>query len=184
MSLPAKSPGSWYVVVLKTKAFSLAKIAIAGGIGGEGTYPTPDLGRRCVCCDTADVTSRQYDPGSDRFEAAPLEIPICRACDAHVSKSTAVEQLAGVFLLMAAAGLFWSIHVEAWNWAALGAAATFAFVAWGARRILRRRDMAAHGHHIGLEISASLEMCSVRTTNPRLAAEVVERNKALVHLSR
>jgi hypothetical protein len=52
--------------------------------------------------------------------------------------------------------------------------------AWIAKTRSARRREAARGHHTGLEILVSPRQCSVRTTNPRLAEELVERNRGRV----
>jgi len=84
-------------------------------------------------------------------------------------------------ICVGAGGVLWAAMNEAWLLAGLAALLLAVLAAWGLRRLSKRESFAADGHHTGLEISATIGQCAIRTTNPRLAAEIAERNRDLVH---
>jgi uncharacterized protein YlaI len=180
MRVRYKPSGSWFGVVLRTSQFSYGKIAVGGAVGGKATFPTPDLGSSCVCCDRADAPSRRFDASTDRLRVDPIAIPVCSECDGHVAKSTNAAQMVAALLCVGGGGCLWGL-MKPLAWAALGGAVLVACcVAWLVAVRAARRRSARDGHFTGFEIMASFHQCSVRTTNPRLARELLDRNREQV----
>jgi hypothetical protein len=167
----------WNAVVLRHKDFSLLKVGVAGALGGSARYPAPKLGERCVCCDQTDVGFRHFDPSTDRFQAEPIAIPLCETCAEHVSLSTHAQQFVAALICMGIGGVLYAVMNELWKWAAVAALLLAGLAAWGLARLSKRDRFARNGHHTGLEISAHPGQCAIRTTNPRLAAEIAILNK-------
>ncbi len=55
--------------------------------GESGSFPTPDLGQQCVCCNAPTdgrlVNTRPLDM-SQSFVASQVPVPCCTACDDHL----------------------------------------------------------------------------------------------------
>ena len=181
MKVRYRPPGSWFGVVLRSSDFSWGKVAALGGTGGSLTFPAPDFGERCVCCDGHDVKTRAFDAGTDRLRVDPIPMPVCTECSTHVTLSTRASQLmaAGMFL-GGGLGLFVTVEHHA-PWLGVAGYALFAVMALCmVFQSIRRRRSAARGHYTGLEISCTAHQCAVRTNNPRLAKDLLERNRAHV----
>jgi hypothetical protein len=179
--MAARPLGAWYAVVLTAPDFSLGHTAVVGALGASSSFPTPDLGERCVCCDGETTARRHFDASTDRFRADPIAIPLCADCGTHVQLNTSNGQLAGALVCVGLGGAIWGAAAPSLAAVAAGSALLAAIAAWIAAGRRARLKQAARGHHCGFEILISPRLCSVRTTNPRLAEELVERNRARVH---
>ncbi len=185
MALERKPLGSWYVVILKTEEFSHARNFATGAFGGEGRYPAPELGTRCVCCDAETTLRRPFDPSMSRNRAVALDIPVCKDCETHVASSTSRAQMLGAGFCVGIGLALWAAMKQMWGLALLGVLALALVVGVVLSARAKRRAMAHGGHHTGLEIIVAAHgMCSIRTTNFRLASEVAERNAELVSKAR
>src|SRR5262249_37650236 len=112
-----------------------------------------------------------------RWRVDPIEVPVCEACRPHVARSTTGAQLAGIGICVAAGGILWGA-TQGLTPVAVGAAVLLAAIrVWLLRRRARRHDRACDGHHEQLEIGASPGQCAIRTTNRRLAEELIRRNR-------
>ena len=165
-----KLPGDWHVVVFKRAGFSALR--------SKGSFPMPEVGTRCVCCDAETATRMRFDPSAGRSSASSLELPRCDECAPHVAinNNRAVILLAFlcVGILVLAVGATNSTPV-----AVIGALILFAGLAYHLTGVKQLATMAKKGHHNGLEIAALPDLLSFRTTNPRLAGELRERNPEL-----
>lgn len=161
-SVPEKAPGSWHGVVLGDPT----------GTGSTNTFPVPDLGDACVCCNSADAEPTSYDASTGPFIGEPIRIPLCAACRAHVhldeKRTLYVVSAAFIGLLIAIFSFF--VHVLL---APIGTV-----IVLGSLGVLfvdrrKQRRMSESGHHSGLEIAAGPGVCSVRTMNRRVAQHLV-----------
>jgi hypothetical protein len=180
VTLELKPPGSWYAVVLR-RDWSGAKVAAMGAFGGKATFPAPDLGRQCVCCDAADVEIIHFDASTDRFQCDPIAIPVCRPCRDHVKTSTTAAQLLGASICVGGGLALWGAMQALWPVAGVGAAITGGCVWLIVSGRAKLRELAGSGHHAGLEIMAHPGQCAVRTTNRRVAQELVQRHAEWLH---
>lgn len=168
-SLEKRPPGSWYVVVLGDPAHH------------TGSFPTPDLGHDCVCCNNADTEPIHYDPSSGPFICSPIPIPLCAACRDHarLNEKRVIYIVVSIFAGagLAVLGLVLSLLVIT----AIGA-----LVVAGALGVLfmdrrKQQSLSESGHHAGLEIAGTFGICSVRTMNHRVAARLIEKHPGEIH---
>jgi hypothetical protein len=168
--------GSWHVVVFKHSSFT----ALGSAMTRQGTYPAADYGSKCLCCDQETEARLSFDP-SARHVASAISLPRCTACESHVSASnstaTTLMGLLCVGLLLTALGWKQAAFREALP---LGLACFAAMGALFAFNYFKRVSMQKQGHCIGLEVVAIPGLVSVRTSNPRFARELRERNPDLV----
>jgi hypothetical protein len=176
MELGKRPVGEWYSVQMRTPEYSLAK----AGLSRKGTFPVPDMGKLCICCDKETIGIRAIVPSSGAAMGTPVKVPMCDACKEHVPRvdfgemGAAMGALCGVGAIVV--GLVQAIVVVA----VIGAVVVCGCLGWFALRKHRRLVRARNGHFSGIEIVALPEMCRIRTTNPRFAAELVERNRDMV----
>ncbi len=180
MAIARKPPGSWYGIVLKVDGLPVKHTLL----DTHGKYPRPELGTRCVCCDVETTRRRPFDPSGDLWRGAPIEFPLCMPCNSHVQKDSKVAGRAALGLMGGIGLTAGGSNRDSWVIASFGIALLAITAAWFLADRAKRRRAAATGHHIGLELSVQHGMCTVRTTNPRLADEVAERNRDLVALAR
>jgi uncharacterized protein YlaI len=179
--LPEKAPGAWYAVVLRAPGYSAGHTAATAATLGTSDFPAPDLGKLCVCCDRETASAVDFDPSTDRFKITPIRMPVCDDCKGHVAEDTVVARILGALLILAGGGLVYAGANGLHAVAAGCLVAAFALVLWISGRRRKRNAMAASGHKNGLEIGAHPRQCAVRTTNRRLAQELVSRHAPLVH---
>lgn len=164
-----KTVGSWYAVVLGDPADPQRGAS-------SGRFPAPDLGTECVCCNGADAEFMNYNPSTGPFRSSPLPIPLCAACRDHVqlNEKRALYLVAAMFAGggLAVLGVFVNLYILIVG----------ALVLAGAVGILLmdRKKLGARcesGHFSGLDIAAAPGVCSVRTTNHRVALHLIERHQ-------
>lgn len=166
-------PGTWYAVSLKPAGWSAID-----GVRSKGTFPVGDYGSKCVCCDVETDSRMAFNPSTGNVASA-IKLPRCADCATHVAAgnnmSIVMYVLGAAGILVGAYGLKWSENL----YTAIGAAcfATLGAILLAAKR--RRIAMEARGHRSGLEIAVLPGLVSVRTTNPRFADEIRERNPEL-----
>lgn len=164
-----KRPGSWYVVVLgDPEDKDLTR--------SSGTFPTPDLGSDCVCCDSADAEIIHYDPSTGPFVASPVPIPLCGACQKHVhlNEKRAVYVVAAAFIGVGLGVLGAFLNIIILGLGALVLAGAVGVLLWNRNR---HRSNCQSGHCSGLEIAGAPGVCSVRTMNVRVAERLVARHQ-------
>lgn len=178
--LAEKPPGSWYSVVLRHE-HSHAAVFAMGALGGSSTFPVPDLGNDCVCCDAPDAGTVPFDPSMGRLECDPIQVAVCNACRGHVQRNTSGQQVAGITVCIGAGLAIWAVSIELWLLVAFGVLVLFAGIARLVNLGNLQRGLARDGHRAGLEIMASAGQCAVRTMNRRVAEHVLERHRRYVH---
>lgn len=181
MSIARKPSGQWYAVVLKVDD---APPPVYGLLQVEGTFPRPELGTSCVCCDLDTKQRGRFDPRDDISRGDAIEFPLCERCESHVHKD---NKVAGNLTLAGAFGLgliVMGYNRDLWALVAVGIVVCAALAGWLVSSRAKRRRHAVDGHHVGLEITVKHGMCTVRTTNPRLANEIAARNSENVVLAR
>src|SRR6185295_19364397 len=87
------------------EAMPISDVALRGAVGGKFTFIGPRFGTRCVCCN-ADAMGRtqDYDPSTDRVQAAPVSMPVCADCSDHALQ-TATEPILQASLLIVGFGV-------------------------------------------------------------------------------
>jgi hypothetical protein len=181
MELLERPAGAYYVVVLRNPDFSMGRVAMRGAFGGSDQFPRPDLGEKCVCCDAPSDGTVSFDAGSDRWRVDPIQLPVCEGCRPHVARSTTGAQLAGAVLCIGIGGALYGAADQSLPIAAAGGVVLAGTALWILRSRAARAGRAAEGHHDRLEIGASPGQCAVRTTNRRLAEELISRNRDRVY---
>lgn len=169
-----EGPDEWHAVPMRAPDFT----ALGSALTRKGTFPTADYGTRCLCCNVETETRLRFDPSASHASSA-IALPACKDCLPHIQKG---NHTAFVTLGLLCVGVLLCALADkngAWLWVP-GIAC---FVAMAANYLLgkRTRDaMARRGHRNGLEVVAIPGLVSVRTTNPRFARELRERNPELV----
>ena len=176
MELAKRPVGEWYSVQMRTPEFSLAK----AGLSRKGTFPVPEMGKLCACCDKETVGIRAIVPASGAAMGTPVKVPMCDACKEHVPRVDFGEMGAFMGALCGAAAIVIGLVQGFAAIAIVGAILVGGSLGWFALRKHRRLQRARNGHFSGIEIVALPDMCRIRTTNPRFAAELVERNRDIV----
>ena len=146
-----------------------------GRPGGSDLFPVPPFTPKCVCCDAGTADTIDHDAGSSSTYAKPVQVPVCAVCRGHVPNNHHV----GTFLFsmpvgLGSVGLLISIAVVRSLALFAGSALLVAVptvLAIVAGR--RRRAAARRGHHRDFLIGIGGGFSVVRTTNPRLAGELL-----------
>jgi hypothetical protein len=183
--LAEKPLGDYYAVVLRDADFSLLKVGVAGGLGGGGSFPVPEMGSLCACCNADASTAVPFDASTDRLRVDPIQVPTCATCAGHLRKNTNAEQLVGGSLIPIAIGLgIWSVMNEIYALTAVAVVVGIGVTRWILQKGRKRRETARLGHHPHLEIMVAIGQCAVRTTNKRLAEELVQNHAKVLHRAR
>jgi hypothetical protein len=181
MEIRHKPLGSWFGVVLRSPEFSIGRMAVMGGIGGTSTFPKPDFGTRCVCCNRRNVATRAFDAGDDRKRVAPIPVPLCGDCETHVTLNTLAPQIMGAGLCVGVGLALLPTTTALPIWFAVAGLGLIALIVlWMLLRRSDRRRSAAKGHYTGLQILCLAHQCSVVTNNPRLVKDLLEHNRERV----
>jgi len=176
-----KPPGAWYAVVLR-RGFSGGKLFAQGAFGLKAEFPMPELGTQCVCCDVAGAELVNFDPGTSHSRVKALvPVPLCRMCRPHVDRELGTQQLLAGGLCGGFGLAVWAAMKPVWLLSAAGVAIVAGCVGFIFSKRAKRRELAATGHHAGLEIMAHAGQCSVRTTNRRVAVELAQRHADCLH---
>lgn len=181
--LDQKAPGAWYAVVLR-KGYSAGRTAAIGAFGGKAEFPSPDLGRECVCCDTAQVETISFDASSEKFRCDPIAIPVCTPCRQHVSTNTQAAQLVAMAICAGLGLTLWAGMQRLWVVCAVGVAITAGCAWWILKERSKYRALAETGHFAGLEITGHPGQCAVRTMNRRVAMWLAQRHHDVLHRAR
>jgi hypothetical protein len=183
IDVPVKAEGKAYAVVLRTADFSHGNLALRGAFGGTDRIPTPTFGQTCACCNqrTERRQAVKLVSPSNRFEAPPLDLPVCEVCSVHAAARSQAAILGACGLMvggpLAPLGFFHYKMV----WLGAVGLAIFALSVWFLWRLRTRRLAESHsGHHPGLELMISPRQLVVRTFNREFARDVAERNRELV----
>ncbi len=180
--LPTKPAGDYYAVVLREKDFSLLKVGVAGGLGGGGSFPIPEMGDLCACCNADSTTTIPFDASTDRLRVDPIAVPVCATCAGHLRKNTNLAQLVGGSLIPIVVGLgIWSAANGLYWLTAIAVLLGIGGVRWIRGERKKRRETASLGHHPHLEIMVAIGQCVVRTTNKRLAEHLATQHARELH---
>lgn len=159
------------------------RVSLRGGQGGwlGGTFVIPDLGDRCVCCDSATADVVEYDPSVDYQALGLVRVPLCVGCRSHVGRYALWRPLLTTLaLVFGFVELTFAIGFGRMNHLAFALLAIGAGVA--VPSLLRRRRIAAarHGHHREFAFVARPGDVELRTTNRRLVELLLAQGGALV----
>jgi hypothetical protein len=122
------------------------------------------------------------DP-SDRFEADPVEVPVCAECMDHAVAKTTSEILVACLLCVGVPLIFlgfFSYHLT-WLGAAGIAITLLALLWWWRLRVWRKRNTHS-GHHPGFEMLVAPRQLVVRTPNRKLVEALVHHNSGLFNI--
>jgi hypothetical protein len=176
-----KPPGSWYAVLLGSAETPPQTRTL---LDTKGHFPAPELGTRCVCCDAETPRRREFDPSGQGIRADPIEIPVCGACETHVAMNASRAGRFGLAGMLGVGLVAFGANRELWIVSLIGGVVLSVVIVLWLRVRTARRTAAADNHHMGFELSVANGMCSIRTTNHRLATELADRHGELVKLAR
>ena len=180
-NLPDKSAGKIYAIVIR-RGYSAGRSFMAGAFGGNHDFPIPDLGTLCVCCNQpANGSVMPLDISTDRWKADPVPTPVCPTCREHALGHVGTELATAALLCVGLGGALWGFTQ---GLAAIGVGGLLlgAVVGlWAMSRERARREKTHGGHFPGFQILIHPGQAVVRTSNRRLAEEIVTKSGPLVH---
>lgn len=182
--MPSKGDGVPYKLVFGGEA-SFGRAVFSGIVGGS--FPVPDFGSNCACCDarTGEVCEHLVGTVDPDASAQDVKIPMCASCKPHSGHHVASRQICRGMGALGIGALFVGLWADtAWPaaWIVGGALVGVAAAVWHFWSEASRRDLARHGHHPDLSLTAEPGRLTVETRNEALARHLVRANGQILHL--
>lgn len=181
-ALPKKPAGKIYAIVLR-RGYSAGRSFVAGAFGGKQDFPFPDLGTtQCVCCNApTEGRVMPLDVSTDRWKADPVPTPVCPACSDHALAHVGSEIAIAMLFCVGLGGSLWGFAEGVTALGVAGLVLLLICVFWMKKREQRRVERTNGGHFPGFQLLIHPGQCVVRTSNRRLAQEIVEKSGSMVH---
>ncbi|MBI3096780.1 MAG: hypothetical protein HYY93_00825 [Planctomycetes bacterium] len=185
MEVPRMAPGKVYTLVFRAD-YSVGKEIMTRMIpGAEASFPVPEFGTRCVCCDaeTSSRSPQQTALSNTEWQNDPIDVPMCSSCDAHVGKrglNLGACFALVVFGVLGVVGAFSARGLRPWGWL-IGGPLLLWGCGWLLQMEMKRRRLASQRHYIDLLLSVAPGQCSVRTSSGELARRLASLNPAILH---